>query len=169
MVGAGESAEGVGSGKRPREEGQPEEEGQEGDAGSSASKVARVGDEAGLSAGVGAKAGQGASGAGAGNRRLCTFYLKGRCDKGDECTFSHDVERKHCRCVQREVRDEDLVVLAISLMSGWWFGSPILKGTLVARRKAVFIAATNQAVEKSAGSILCCRGCLWLLWCSCRC
>lgn len=33
------------------------------------------------------------------NKKLCTFYLKGRCGKGEECTFSHDVERKNCRWV----------------------------------------------------------------------
>jgi hypothetical protein len=30
-------------------------------------------------------------------RRSCTFFLKGRCQKGEECPFSHDVERKVCK------------------------------------------------------------------------
>lgn len=32
-------------------------------------------------------------------RRICTFYLKGKCAKGENCTYSHDVQRKHCRYV----------------------------------------------------------------------
>lgn len=30
-------------------------------------------------------------------RRPCTFFLKGRCQKREECPFSHDVERKVCK------------------------------------------------------------------------
>lgn len=61
--------------------------------GETPSKVARVD----ASGGVEASGGEGGGGGGGPARRLCTFYLKGRCGKGDECTFSHDVERKSCR------------------------------------------------------------------------
>lgn len=39
----------------------------------------------------------GAAGGGGGRKRWCAFYAKGRCEKGDECGFSHDFERKNCR------------------------------------------------------------------------
>lgn len=33
-------------------------------------------------------------------KRLCSFYLRGKCTKGDACTFSHDVERRPCGWVK---------------------------------------------------------------------
>lgn len=33
-------------------------------------------------------------------KRLCSFYLRGKCRKGDTCTFSHDVERRMCGWVK---------------------------------------------------------------------
>ncbi|CAN0547035.1 unnamed protein product, partial [Ectocarpus sp. 8 AP-2014] len=67
------------------------------DGAGSSLKVARVGDESAVVQGEGTRE---VAGAGGGNKRLCTFYLKGRCDKGEACTFSHDVERKNCRWVR---------------------------------------------------------------------
>ena len=37
-------------------------------------------------------------------KKLCSFYLRGTCGKGEACTFSHDVERKPCRWAQSEKR-----------------------------------------------------------------
>lgn len=36
-------------------------------------------------------------------KKLCSFYLRGKCTKGDACTFSHDVERRLCGWVKSSV------------------------------------------------------------------
>lgn len=32
-------------------------------------------------------------------KRPCTYYLRGRCTRGEGCTFSHDLQRQNCRWV----------------------------------------------------------------------
>lgn len=38
-------------------------------------------------------------GSGGGGKRPCAFFLRGRCAKGEACTYSHDVQRQNCRFV----------------------------------------------------------------------